>query len=295
MSGLLRHIGLWVLATAFSWATVLLASGPLRALRLSSPFWVFWPVSASITAALWFGGLPLAACAFAAVALVVGLYTEMEGWGAGRGASAMVSIVALVAAVGTGFGAWCRSMKISPAAWLTKWVEPMALKMKETYPAVEFDVEQVVSQMPSALVIMGLATLALAVLSERTWLRFLQSRLRAETEADASWLDFKVWDVGVYALMLALLAAFTRHDIKMVTVVGANALNVVIVLYFFQGMAVAFKAFAFYGVGPLWRILIGFVLIFQLALVVAVVGVADYWLEIRSRLTRRPVGPKAEL
>lgn len=295
MSGYLRHIGLWVLAAAFSWATVLLASGPLRALRLSSPFWVFWPMTAIISAAFWFGGLPIAACAFMAVALVVGLFTEIEGWGAGRGASALVSIVALVAAVGTGFGAWCRSMKISPAAWLTKWVEPMALKMKETYPAIEFDVEQVVSQMPSALVIMGLATLALAVLSEPTWLRFLKSRLGPVTETEATWLDFKVWDVGIYVLMLALLAAFTRHDIKMITIVGSNVLNVIIVLYFFQGMAVAFKAFAFYGVGPIWRIVIGFVLIFQLALVVAVVGVADYWLEIRSRLTRRPVGPKAEL
>lgn len=295
MSGYLRHIGLWVLATAFSWATVLLASGPLRVLRQSSPFWVFWPITFAITAAFWFAGLPLAACAFAGVALVVGLFTELEDWGVGRGVSALVSIVALVAAVGTGFGAWCRTMKISPAAWLTKWVEPMAAKMKETYPAIEFDVEQVVSQMPSALIIMALVTLALSVLSETTWRRFLDPSLRLETESDPKWMDFKVWDIGIYALMLALLAAFTRHDVKLVTVLGSNVLNVIIVLYFFQGMAVAFKAFSFYGVGPLWRILIGFVLIFQLALVVAVVGVADYWLEIRSRLTRRPVGPKAEL
>jgi hypothetical protein len=95
--------------------------------------------------------------------------------------------------------------------------------------------------------------------------------------------------------MLALLAALTRHGIKPVTIVGVNVLNVFVVLYFFQGMAIVFKAFDVFRVGALWRVLISFVLIFQLAILVAVVGVADYWLEIRNRLARRPVGPKAEL
>lgn len=291
MSGFFRHISLWVLTAAFSWATVLLASGPLRALRLASPFWVFWPMTALVTAGMWFGGLPVAACAFAAVALTVGLFTEIEGWGASRGFAALGAIVALVAAVGTGFGAWCRMLKIAPATWLSKWVEPMVVKMKEIYPTLEVDVDLIVSQLPSALVIMGLVSLAIAVLSERTWLRVLDSQVRRETK----WTDFKVWDVGIYLLMVALLAALTRHGIKPATIVGANVLNIMVLLYFFQGMAIVFKAFDFFQVGPFWRVFIGFVLTFQLAIVVAVVGVADYWLEIRNRLTRRPVGPKAEL
>lgn len=291
VSGFFRHIGLWATAAAFSWATVLLASGPLRALRLASPFWIFWPMAAAVTAGFWFGGMPIAACAFAAVTLVIGLFTEIEGWGASRGVAATGSIVALVAAVGAGFGGWCRTMKISPATLLAKWVEPLVAKMKELYPALDVDADLIVSQLPSALLIMGLIALALAVVSERSWLRLLGVRNRAERK----WTDFKVWDVAIYVLMLALLAALTRHGIKPVTVVGANILNVMVVLFFFQGMAVVFRAFEVFGVGPFWRILIGFVLTFQLAILVATVGVADYWLEFRNRLTRRPVEPKAEL
>jgi len=293
VSGFLRHISLWALTVLFSWTTVLLASGPLRALRLSSPFWVFWPMATAVSAAIWFAGFPYVACGFAAVVLVVGLFTEIEEWGMSRGAAGFGSIVALVAAVGTGFGAWCRSMKIAPATWLTKWVEPMIANMKEVYPTLEVDADVIVSQLPSVLVILGLVALAIAVLSERTWLRALAAP--PERFDREKWTSFKVWDVSIYVLMLALLAALTRHGIKPMTIIGTNVLNVLVVLYFFQGMAVIFKAFDVFAVGPIWRLFIGFVLTFQLAIVVAVLGVADYWLDFRDRLTRRPVGPKAEL
>lgn len=294
-----RHSTLWLLAAGFSWATVLFASGPLRALRLATPFWIFWPVSAAISSSMWFGGAPIAACGFAAVALVIGLYTDIENWGLGRGIAACVSIVALVAAVGTGFGAWCRAMKVSPVTWLTQWLEPLVVKAKTAYPTLDIDVDMIVMQLPSAIVVMGLIALAIAVLSEQTWLRFLGPQtfvsVKSARVLALKWTDFRLWDVAIFVLMLALLAALTHHGLKTVTLVGANVLNVMVVLYFFQGMAVVFKAFDFFRVGPMWRILIGFVLTFQLAVLVAVVGVADYWLEIRNRLSSRPIGPKAEL
>lgn len=254
-------------------------------------------MSAAVSAGMWFAGVPVAACAFAAVALVVGLYTEIEKWGADRGVAACGSLVALVAAVGAGFGYWCRSLKISPITWLSQWVEPMIVKAKAVYPTLEIDADMVILQLPSALVIMGLVALALAVLSERTWMRVVESPEAAMSARAlaAKWTDFRVWDFTIYILMLALLAALTRHGLKAVTVVGANILNVMVVLYFFQGMAVVFRAFDFFRVGLMWRFLIGFILSFQLAVIVAIVGVADYWLDIRDRLSRRPVGPKAEL
>ena len=302
MSGFFRHISLWVLATVFSWSTVLLASGPFRALRLASPFWVFWPVTAAISGGLWFAGLPFVACSFAAIALVIGLFTEIEGWGVNRGWAAIGSLVTLSAAVGTAFGAWCRFLKMSPATWLSKWIEPMVLKMKELYPSLEFDVDLIVSQVPSVVIVLGLVALAIAIVSERTWLRFIGSGARPEElSSRKQWTSFRLWDLAIYVLMLALLAALTRHGVKSVTIAGANVLNVMVVLYFFQGMAVVFRAFRFYGIGPFWRTLIGFVLTFQLAILVAILGVADYWLEIRRRFdrvdgpNRSPVEPKAEL
>lgn len=296
MSGFLRHIGLWAIAAGFSWATVILAAGPIRALRLASPFWVFWPVVSLITAAFWYAspvipGAQIAALGFLAVALVIGLFTEIEGWGVSRGYAAGVSLVALVAGVGVGFGAWCRTQKISPATWLSKWVETAMMKVKELNPSMTFDTETIVSQLPSGLVILGLIAIAIAIVSEGTWLRLAGN----QTVQSKSWTEFRVWNIVIYGLMAVLLASFTRHDMKMVTVFGLNALNVLAVLYFFQGMAVVYKAFDHFGVGVFWRILLGFVLTFQLALIVAVIGVADYWLEFRNRLTRRPMEPKTEV
>ncbi len=300
MSGIFRHIGLWAIAAGFSWATVILAAGPIRALRMASPFWVFWPVVSFVTAGFWFSGsvLPgaqLAALGFLAVALVIGLYTEIEGWGVSRGYAAGVSLVALVAGVGVGFGAWCRSLKISPITWLSKWVETAMTKVKELNPSMTFETDTIVSQLPSGLVILGLIAIAIAVVSEGTWLRVIGTQVVPKTTPSKPWTEFRVWNFMIYGLMAVLLASFTRHDVKVVTVFGLNFLNVLAVLYFFQGMAVVFKAFDHFGVGVFWRILLGFVLTFQLALIVAVIGVADYWLEFRSRLTRRPMEPKTEV
>jgi hypothetical protein len=304
VSGTLRHIGLWAIAAGFSWATVILAAGPLRALRLASPFWVFWPVVSIVTAGFWFAapvipGAQLAALGFLAVALVIGLFTEIEGWGVSRGYAAGVSMLALVAGVGVGFGAWCREMKISPVTWLSKWVETAMTKVKELNPSMTFETETIVSQLPSGLVILGLVAIAIAVVSEGTWSRLLVGQPKSQSGNFVSrakpWTEFRVWSTVIFGLMAVLLASFTRHEMKMVTVVGLNALNVLAVLYFFQGMAVIYKAFDHFGVGVFWRILLGFVLTFQLALIVAVIGVADYWLEFRNRLTGRPMEPKAEV
>lgn len=289
MRGVLRHIALWALTTFFAWATVLLAAGPVRALRRSSPFWVFWPVAFAIVGTLWFSGAASAALALAAVIMVVGLATEIECWGGNRGVAAIASIGALCTAVGLGFGAWCRSIKISPATWLAKWIEPSLMKLKEFNPSLTFDADSVVAQLPSGLIIVCLFALALAVLTETTWIRFLDARPVA---VGKRWTDFKLWDATIYLLMATLLAAFTRHDVKVVSVVGLNMLNVLIVLYFFQGMAVVFKALDFFAVGMFWRVLTGFILTLQLALLVAIVGVADYWVGFRDKLTRRPVEPK---
>jgi hypothetical protein len=248
------------------------------AILVSAGFWA---------ASTWVPGLQLAAVSFLAIAVVIGLFTEVESWGVGRGHAAIASICALVAGVGVGFGAWCRSMKISPATWLTKWVEPMVVKAKELNPALDFSAESVVSQLPSGLVVLSLVALAIAILSERTWLRAIGSRRRSPRK----WTDFKLWDASIFVLMAVLLGAFTQHGVKAVTVASLNALNIMVVLYFFQGMAVVFKALEFFAVGPFWRMLIGFILTFLLALVVAMVGVADYWLEFRNRLKRQTGSP----
>lgn len=292
------HISTWLLAAFFAWTTVVLAAGPLRALRLASPFWVYWPMATLMTSGLWFAGLPAASLVFACIAIVIGLFTEIEGWGGSRGIAGLGSIVALVAVVGLGFGSWCRDQKVSPVATLQKWIEPGIQKLRELNPTLQASMnirtEAIVANVPSAIVIVGLFAIALALLSERNWLRMLSPGSLGKLVGRQRWIEFRVWDELIFVLMAALLATFTSHGVKTVSAVGTNVLNVVIVLYFFQGMAVVYKALGFFRVGMVWKLVIGFLLTFQLALIVACVGVADYWLEFRTRLNRRPMQPSAE-
>ncbi|MBL7687104.1 MAG: DUF2232 domain-containing protein [Bdellovibrionaceae bacterium] len=294
----IAHISTWLLAAFFAWTTVVLAAGPLRALRLASPFWVYWPMTMLMTSGLWLVGLPAASLVFICVAIVVGLFTEIEGWGGSRGIAGLGSIVALVAVVGLGFGSWCRDQKVSPVATLQKWIEPGIQKLRELNPTLEASMdirtEAIVANVPSAIIIVGLFSIALALLSERNWLRMISPESLGKLVGRARWIEFRVWDELIFVLMAALLATFTNHGMKTVSVVGTNVLNVLIVLYFFQGMAVVYKALGFFRVGAVWKLVIGFLLTFQLALIVACVGVADYWLEFRTRLNRRPMQPSAE-
>ncbi len=288
----------WLLAAFFAWTTVVLASGPLRALRLASPFWVYWPMSMLMTSGIWFAGLPVAALVFACLAITVGLFTEIEGWGGSRGLAGLGSIFALVAVVGLGFGAWCRDQRVSPVATLSKWIEPGVQKLRELNPSLETSMEirteAIVANVPSAIIIVGLFALAIAVLSERNWLRIISPETLGRLAGRSRWLEFRVWNELIFVLMAALLATFTNHGLRLVSVIGTNALNVLVVLYFFQGMAVIYKALGYFRVGAAWKLLIGVLLTLQLALIVACVGVADYWLEFRTRLNRRPMQPSAE-
>lgn len=293
-----RHIGMWIIAAGFSWATVILSAGPLRALRKSSPFWVFWPVVFLITAGFWFVSPYFAiakfvAAGFLAVAILVGFFTEIENLGGSTGIAAFGSILALIAGIGVGFGAWAREQKLSPLTWVTTWVETGLSRLREVNPTIHIEADQVVSQLPSAIIILALVTLALAIVTEGTWLRILRQCQNAKGEK--YWLNFRLGDVEIYLFMVVLLASFLNHGVKWLTILGFNALNVLVVLYFFQGMAVIYKACDRYGVSYFWKTFLGFILVLQLALIVAVVGVADYWIDFRRRFNRPPMKTKTQV
>lgn len=295
-----RHIGAWALAGFFSWTTVVLAAAPLRALRLMSPFWVYWPTTMLMTSGLWHLGLPTASLVFACVALIVGLYTEIENWGGSRGTAGVGALTAFMAVLGVGFGSWCRDQKVSPVATLQHWVDLGIQKMREVNPSFDsvlgesFQTDMIVANSPSLVIIFGLIVIAVAVVSEKTWMRILEPEQPAWIAERPAWNEFRAWNELIFLFMAGLLAAFTNHGSKIATIVGTNVLNALFVIYFFQGMAVVFKAMDRFKVGVAWRLLIGFVLTFQLALLVACVGIADYWLEFRARFSRGPMHPSAE-
>jgi hypothetical protein len=83
-----------------------------------------------------------------------------------------------------------------------------------------------------------------------------------------------------------ILGAFLKHGKEPLEIASVNALNVLIVLYFFQGLAVISNVFRSFKVAPFWQAIWYTLFVLQLFLMVSLLGFVDYWLEFRVRLAR---------
>jgi hypothetical protein len=295
----LRRVTLWLAASFFAWATLIFAAGPIRALRRTGTALSFWTGGFAAVGAFAAFGLWEAAIALGSVVLVAGSFTELEESGVARGTAAVISLVGLLATAGLGLALWCRVVQQRPLQVVSSWISPLFEKAKAMAPAGALDeitVKSIVYQTPSALLVLGLLTIAVAVMSERSWIRISGARIRhlAEGPELRRWTDLRIDDWVIWMLNVGLVAAFIQHGIEPLRWVGLNMLNVLGVLYFFQGMAVIFKIFEVFRIGMFWQMLFGLLLVLQLALIVAILGVADVWLDLRTRFTRRPMAPTSE-
>jgi uncharacterized protein YybS (DUF2232 family) len=98
---------------------------------------------------------------------------------------------------------------------------------------------------------------------------------------------FRAPDACVWMMIVAILGAFLKHDFSEIKVVSTNLLNVLVVVYFFQGLAIVSYVFEALKVSPLWRGIWYLLILVQLFLMVSLVGFVDFWLEFRERLSRK--------
>lgn len=295
----LRRVTLWLAASFFAWATLIFAAGPIRALRRTSTPMSFWTGSIVLVGSLAAFGLWEAALALGMVVLVAGVFTELEESGVARGTAAVISLVGLLATAGLALALWCRVIQQRPMQVVSGWITPLLQQAKTMAPSgalEQITVTSIVYQTPSALLALGLLIIAIAVMSERSWVRISGSRAPRIVGGARTrpWTELRIDDWVIWMLNVALLAAFIQHGIEPLRWVGLNMLNVLGVLYFFQGMAVIFRIFDLFRIGMFWQMLFGLLLVLQLALIVAILGVADVWLDLRTRFTRRPMAPTSE-
>jgi uncharacterized protein YybS (DUF2232 family) len=58
------------------------------------------------------------------------------------------------------------------------------------------------------------------------------------------------------------------------------------VIYLFQGLAVLEVSFLAFRIGTFWKVLIYVLVVGQLFFLLSAVGVIDYWVDFRQRLTK---------
>jgi hypothetical protein len=251
----------------------------IRVVRQRFGFASFWLTGILLSAAtydMWF----LIASAW----LTVGVYTELEAKGLRWIWNSLLSIsIGTAVLIGGGHQLLVKNGIVTQEqladATKTFFKERTILEL----PA-EFDFMTIVHQIPSIAVILVVLVLAHALIFEKSvyrWFRIPRERFAAQIKL----LDFKLPDIFVWIGMVAFLGAILDWKGQNYSI---NVLNVCIVLFFLQGLAVLEYFYRTLRVGFLMRALGYFIFVFQLFVVLAFVGFIDFWIDFRKRLRKLP-------
>ena len=280
------RIGFVVTLSTLMTATLAFAGGaPLRSLRKAMGPAGYWGINVVMVAMLFLVGAPVLAGSYLAIFASVGLFAELEDMGfsipvAGLGALGLISIVAA-----SSFAFWIGSY---PGTWLSLILavtQPLYDQVLQFKPDLEITHEGLLLQLPGAFVLMLMVAIYFSLLGERLFSRWLEVD-RFHSKA----LNlFKVPDELIWVRLGSMLAAFYQHDLKPITYIGSNVLMITIGIYFFQGLAVTAHFFNRIKLGLIWRALAFAILASQLVVLVAMVGVADMWLEFREGKKQNPI------
>ena len=265
--------------------TLVLGSIPLHAWRKSQGRTSYVVGTALLTSGLFFWGTTSLAVAYGLMSLLIFLFSEFETrLGAEKWLTSAFWSIVMTALSGL---LLMKSMSMQMGQSIKEWLKAPAEKLLDQVvavnPAVEVKFEDVFNQLPSAFILVLFVAMALALIFEGRIQQIFKIELRSRQK---EFLAFRVPDFTVWLMLSALLAAFLRGvNAPGVQVVGINVLNVLLFVYFVQGMAVVTRFFMVQQVSPLWRTFLYFFLIVQFFVFVSGLGFVDYWLDFRKRMT----------
>jgi len=274
---------LWaILLSAF---TAVLGAAPLRVLRELIGHNLFWLVGTILAAAFFMlGWYPLSAV-IAVQFILIGSYAEFEDRDFTLRQAAGLSVLLTALFLTSCFYTWTA---FTGKGWLAQVVQYVQTYLDKARALnmqflAEVKAQEIVVQIPSAIVIFLILSLGLGLIFEKSVSAWAQVQAtRREKLSDYTIPEFMVW-----VLIFALLGAFAQHGVKVVEAVSLNLLNISIVAYFFQGLAVLGKYFETFKVGPFWRVMWVLVLVVQLPILMSLVGLVDYWADFRQLFIKK--------
>lgn len=274
-------------AMLLSASTFVFGAIPMRAVRLAYGRLVYWGGFALASAGFALVGMPAYAILMFAMVVVVGVYTDVEEHGGSVFISGLLAILASLGMAALSGGLWIQRSKIHLMDEVRAIVATIEANAAAGRPNFNLNAEAIIQQLPSIAVIAVIAALALALICERRALAFVVKRPMTSPASEARLSSFRIPDVFIWLTIAALFGAFVKHGHSLVETVSVNSLNVLVILFFFQGLAVVSHAFRAFKVAPFWQGLWYIVLVLQLFLIVSLVGFVDFWIEFRERLARK--------
>lgn len=285
----LKYLTLLGVSAVLSSMTVIFGALPMRVVRQSFGRIPFWFGYAGMSALMFGLGFTAPSLVLAALAILVGVYTEAEEHGCSAFSSGGVAILASLGASAVAAGLHLYATKTQLLGEIRSQLTPFVAEAAKVFPEAEFTVDGLIKELPSVAIMVMIGSLTISLLGERSLLALMRLPLRGPMVASRKrLLEFRSPDVFVWLTMLAVLGAFIQHGQNWLQVTSTNTLNVLVMVYFLQGLAIVGHAFQTYKVGVFWQSFWYFMIVVQLFLLVALLGFADFWLEFRTRLTRKP-------
>ncbi len=297
----LGGLALTFLSVAASVSTLILSPLFLMLLyrRHGRGAFVFW---FGLTAVLLVTFAPFAmASSYLAAGLLAGLFCESEASGHTFSTSALTAVLSLMGSIVLGLAIAVKKFNFNPATYFR---EQLDLALAQIPPAAlggaTVDKEMLFQQIPSAIFVTVVVSMWINyVLASRVEKVFFETTV-APSKPEESLADWKLPDSFVLVALVSTALAFLKFDgSDTIRVVGANVFNVCAILYFFQGLAVVVSFMKARAVGGLWRAFFYFLIFTQFFLMVAILGLVDFWMDFRKRMktpprTQQPSWPPSE-
>lgn len=278
----LRVAFLIAMSIAFCGWTVVLGSAPLFVLQASEGRWPFM-VGVVIAGGFLIGfGAYGFAIPFLLSAFLTYIFLELLEMGVTFLKSAVMSLSLVSGASLLTLTAVARAHGQTAAELLNTQLTRFVLELQSVHPEIKFDVESLLVQLPSAVAIM----MAISI-----WIGVLFGKRFASASSKSALMRVKLRQfdlpVGlVWVLVFSLAGRFLLPEMTLAQLVALNIFNIVVFAYFLKGLALVATYMHVYRVGTVWRGMLYILLVAQLFLAVAILGVMDIWLNWRPKILK---------
>lgn len=259
----------------------------LRVLSASSRRPVFWGLGLVMIGALILAQAQLAAISIGSIWMTLGVYTEIEKRGIEWRKNILISILSGFAFVVLA-GRFIFKGISTPSAQsaLQEISAPLLEALQKLFPENNFVIEMFYPYLPAVIFTSLMMGLAVGLAFEAQIFRVFQLR-RERIASGLRWLDFKLPDLFVWVSMFGFL--FTAVDVgsEMVKVIAINISIVASVAYFIQGIIVYEFISRLLRFGLFSKMLMYIFIFLWLAPAIALIGLADFWMDIRTKMTMK--------
>lgn len=285
-----RYLFFSVWAVLMTALTYILGAASLRVLRQNLGRGKFWGWTALIGLGLWLAKAPMLAVAFLSLVILVGVFSEFEEMGCGLMLSSAFTLLFNSLLAAGGLAIWTYFTGPSWTQKLLEAVQKVFAPLNQISPTVQVNYFDLMVQLPSIVLILWMGALYVSVLLEDR-LSFTGKAVGPAPQVSATRAqlgEFRLPDACVWVFIVSLLGAFGGFPFKAFEAVSVNVMNVCLVMFFFQGIAVVARLMNKLRMGWFWQMLFMILIVVQLFLFVSVVGLVDYWFDFRTRMAKRP-------